>query len=51
MNIKGEISAGEFRADYMEGRLTYLTTLSKNETEKAFRTMIVAREAFISVKP
>ena len=28
LNARGEISSGEFRADHMEGKLTYQRTLS-----------------------
>ena len=36
INRKGEIRSAEFRSDLMEGKVTYLRTLSKGETENVF---------------
>ena len=49
MNEKGEISSGEFRADQMEGKLTYQNTLDKYETERVFDLLKYKRDAFITV--
>jgi len=36
LNEAGEIASGEYRADQMEGKLTYQRTLPANETERVF---------------
>ena len=49
MNRKGEVSSGDFRADHMEGKLTYQKTLGIAETEKIFKAMIETNDIFIIV--
>ena len=49
LNENGEISSGEFRADQMEGKLTYQRTLSKAETDRVFKLLKDKRDAFITV--
>lgn len=39
LSMEGQIASGDFRADQMEGKLTYQRTLSAAETERVF-TMI-----------
>ena len=36
LNERGEISSGEYRADQMEGKLTYQRTLPPLECERVF---------------
>lgn len=36
LNKKGDICSGEFRADHMEGQLTYQKTLSTSEVNRIF---------------
>ncbi len=49
INRKGEICSGDFRADHMEGKLTFVRTLSQLETQKVFKMMIETNDIFISV--
>ena len=36
LSSNGELASGDFRADQMEGKLTYQATLSAQETEHIF---------------
>ena len=49
LNERGEIASGEFRADQMEGKLTYQRTLSPQETDRVFNLIRFHRDQFISV--
>jgi len=49
LNNRGEVSSGEYRADHMEGKLTYQRTLSSKETERVFNYMLHSHDAFINV--
>ena len=49
LNERGEIASGEFRADQMEGKLTYQRTLPQQETERVFNLIKNHRDQFISV--
>lgn len=49
LNEKGDVSSGEYRADNMEGKLTYQRTLSSKETERVFNYMLHSHDAFITV--
>lgn len=51
LNAQGEISSGEFRADTMEGKLTFERKLSIEETMRVFNLMKKTRDAFISASP
>ena len=46
---KGVVSSGEFRADHMEGKLTYQKTLSKEESDRVFQVMTSTNDMFIVV--
>ena len=50
INRKGVVNSGDFRADYMEGKLTYQKTLSPVETEKIFKVMTDTHDIYISVE-
>lgn len=50
LNRRGEISSGEFRADFMEGKSTYQKTLSQSETTKIFSLFTEANDVFILVE-
>jgi len=45
----GVVSSGEFRADHMEGKLTYQKTLSKEESDRVFQVMTSTNDMFIVV--
>jgi len=49
LNEAGEVSSGEYRADHMEGKLTYQRTLSQKETQRVFNYMMHSHDAFITV--
>ena len=49
VNGRGEILSGDFRADNMEGKLTYQRTLSKEETNRVFAAMRSQNDHFIAV--
>lgn len=49
LNGRGEIVSGDFRADHMEGKLTYKKTLSAKETESIFSLMLSTNDIFIAV--
>ncbi len=49
LNKKGEILAGDFRADNMEGKMTYKKTLSAEERDSMFAQMTAANDIFIPV--
>ena len=46
---KGVVSSGEFRADNMEGKLTYQKTLPAQEADKIFKVMTNTNDMFIVV--
>ena len=41
LSKEGQIASGDFRADQMEGKLTYLRTLSPAETQRVFEMIKV----------
>jgi len=41
--------SGDFRADHMEGKLTYQRTLSPQETDRVFNYMLNSSDSFINV--
>jgi hypothetical protein len=49
LNEAGEIMSGDFRADHMEGKLTYQRTLQAKETERVFNYMLNSSDSFINV--
>jgi hypothetical protein len=49
INRKGVVCSGDFRADHMEGKLTYWKTLSESETEDIFSVMLDTNDQFIIV--
>lgn len=49
LNKKGDLCSGDFRADHMEGKLTYLRTLPKSETEKIIAMFVAHNDIFIMV--
>lgn len=49
INKKGVLSSGDFRADHMEGKLTYQKTLSGKEKDKILNVMTKANDMFIAV--
>ena len=44
LNAEGQIASGEFRADQMDGKLTYQRTLPKQETERVFNLIKFHRD-------
>lgn len=46
---KGVVCSGDFRADHMEGKLTYWKTLNESETEGIFSVMLDTNDQFIIV--
>lgn len=49
LNARGEVCSGEFRADLMEGKLTYQRTLNEKETDRVFNFMRNCSDSFIAV--
>lgn len=49
INRKGEICSGDFRAGHMEGKLTYVRTLNKQEVDKLFKQFVESNDMFIFV--
>ena len=48
INHEGVVCSGEFRADNMDGKMTYQKTLSSPQTAKVFNNMKLVNDVFIS---
>ena len=49
LNVRGEVLSGDFRADHMEGKLTYKKTLPAKESQHIFEVMQKTNDIFVSV--
>ena len=49
INRKGVVCSGDFRADHMEGKLTFQKNLGTAETEKIFKVITEINDIFIAV--
>jgi hypothetical protein len=49
LNGLGEVCSGDFRADFMEGKMTYRKTLSEKETKLIFDRITSVNDIFISI--